>query len=212
MIRHDGGNASTVYPNRGVLPQPDHCHLWTLHERQNHSRKPHPGVAQAAYRLRNHCVSNWGYISDSPQTAVLNSVRFPGGNTKDFLKQIVGDRARDSTSDPLLLIFDECIGDLKPHYRSEEFRALFYQARHLGITTVLCCQDDIDLDRNLSNYAGHSIYLTEYTALAGLDRSGVPKSTRERVREVAPPLFAKPGYPRLVWTDAEKFSQFTLGQ
>lgn len=153
-----------------------------------------------------------GYISDSPQTAVLNSVRFPGGNTKDFLKQIVGDRARDSTSDPLLLIFDECIGDLKPHYRSEEFRALFYQARHLGITTVLCCQDDIDLDRNLSNYAGHSIYLTEYTALAGLDRSGVPKSTRERVREVAPPLFAKPGYPRLVWTDAEKFSQFTLGQ
>ena len=153
-----------------------------------------------------------GYISDSPQTVVLSSARFADGNTKDFLEQIVGDRARYGTGGSLLLIFDDCAHDLRPHYRSEEFRALFYQAKTLEITTILCCQYDIDLNRNLSKHAGHSIYLTENTALAGLDRSGVPKSTRERVREVAPSLFAKPDYPRLVWTGTEKFSQFTLGQ
>ena len=153
-----------------------------------------------------------GYISDSPQTVVLSSARFADGNTKDFLEQIVGDRARYGTGGSLLLIFDECIGDLRPHYRSEEFRALFYQTRHLGITTVLCCQDDTDLDRNLSKYAGHSIYLTESVALAGLDRSGVSQSTRERVREFAPSLFAKSGYFRFVRTGAEELSQFTLGQ
>lgn len=66
-----------------------------------------------------------------------------------------------------VLILDDCAADLqtKEFKRSETFTKIFYMGRHLGITTIISCQDPTsDLIPNLRKNALASIFTTPEAA------------------------------------------------
>jgi hypothetical protein len=88
-----------------------------------------------------------------------------------------------------LLIFDDCAAELKSQFRLPEFRALFYQGRHYGLTVVFSIQDDTDLDANLRK----NVYLTVFTqksaCCAAFCRPGPSPETKKYVARVADHVF-----------------------
>lgn len=58
----------------------------------------------------------------------------------------------------ILIIFDDCAAELKNIQKTDIFRKYFYQGRHNKITTVICCQDDTDIDANLRKNAFNTIF------------------------------------------------------
>ena len=99
----------------------------------------------------------------------------------------------------LLFIFDDCAAELKPFFKKEIFRKLFYQNRHSFITVVICCQDDTDLPTNLRKNAFVSIFTEPIVATSSFGRPSnkFPKSTREYVNEIVPDVFQ--GYRKLAY-------------
>lgn len=66
----------------------------------------------------------------------------------------------------LLLILDDCAGDYKKVFKSEEMSKFFYRARHVRITMILSCQDDKDIPPPLRRNVFVNFYTQEQTALS----------------------------------------------
>lgn len=93
----------------------------------------------------------------------------------------------------LLLIFDDCAAMIKPYLGTEAFRALFYQGRHMRITTIFCLQDDTDLGPNLRKNVFYSIFTTQAIISTNFSRPhNYPKDHTKKALECAPTLFSEP--------------------
>jgi hypothetical protein len=77
----------------------------------------------------------------------------------------------------LLLVLDDCAAELKPLLTKDIFKKFFYQNRHVGVTLVICCQDDTDLGLHLRKNVFNSFYLSPRVATDAFDRL---KPTREQ--------------------------------
>jgi hypothetical protein len=99
----------------------------------------------------------------------------------------------------LLLIFDDCAAQLKPFFRREIFRKLFYQNRHSYISVVICCQDDTDLPPELRKNAFISIFTEEIVCSSNFQRGAnrFPKSTKDYVSDIMGDVFV--GHRKLAY-------------
>ena len=70
----------------------------------------------------------------------------------------------------MLLVFDDCAAEMKALMKTPSFRKLFYQGRHLGLTTMFLCQDDTDMDANLRKNAYISIFCSPEVCSANFER------------------------------------------
>ena len=91
----------------------------------------------------------------------------------------------------LLLIFDDCAAQLKPHFSKDIFRLLFYQNRHSFITVVVCCQDDTDLPTNLRKNAFVTFFTTDIVCSSNFDRASnkFSKDTKSYVADIIHDVF-----------------------
>lgn len=71
----------------------------------------------------------------------------------------------------ILIIFDDCAAELKNIQRTDIFRKYFYQGRHKFITTVICCQDDTDMEANLRKNAFNTIFTESKVTRSYFERS-----------------------------------------
>jgi ABC-type dipeptide/oligopeptide/nickel transport system ATPase subunit len=71
----------------------------------------------------------------------------------------------------LLLILDDCASHFKSLVRNQIVRALFYQGRHVKITTIIACQDDTDLPPNLKKNAFVSMFTDPVVTTAMFNRA-----------------------------------------
>lgn len=99
----------------------------------------------------------------------------------------------------LLIIFDDCAAELKPFFKKEVFRKIFYQGRHSYISAIVCCQDDTDLPTNLRKSAFVSVFTQEVICTSNFERSTnkYSKDTRDYVKEIANEVFS--GHRKLVY-------------
>ena len=91
----------------------------------------------------------------------------------------------------LLLVFDDCAAELKPFFKTEQFRKLFYQGRHLGVTMIMCCQDDTDVDPNLRKNVFLSIYMTPQIAATAFRRAAANAQEQKYVSDIVPEVYAR---------------------
>lgn len=91
----------------------------------------------------------------------------------------------------LLLVFDDYAAQLKPFWRKEVFRKLFYQNRHSFISVIMCCQDDTDLPPNLRKNAFVSIFTDKVVCVSNFERAAnkYTKTTRQFVAEILETVF-----------------------
>lgn len=91
----------------------------------------------------------------------------------------------------MLLVLDDCAADLKLIMSEPCFEKLFYQARHVGITVLVSCQDDTDLDPNLRKNVFCTIFTTLETANANFSRStnSYGRQTLAESADIMPKIF-----------------------
>lgn len=148
-------------------------------------------------------------LFDQMETTILK--KFVGAFRGEFLAGKRGKLTEDqkytleylNLNHRLLLIFDDCAAELKPYFRTEQFRKLFYQGRHIGVTLIMCCQDDTDLDLNLRKNVFIAFYMTAEVAIAAFNRAGILKSTRDYVNEIIPVVYGEP-FRKLVFIRDDK--------
>lgn len=99
----------------------------------------------------------------------------------------------------LLLIFDDCAAELKPLFRYDEFRKLFYQNRHSFITVIISCQDDTDLPTNLRKNAFLSFFTEPIVAVTNFTRASnsFSKPTKRYIEDIVPEVIT--GHRKLVY-------------
>ncbi len=108
----------------------------------------------------------------------------------------------------ILLIMDDCAADLKAFHNKPIFKKIFYQGRHINITTIICCQDDTDLPAALRKNVTISIF-TKPTVLTGYfekKANGYTKQTQKRVMEIANKAFI--GHAKVIYIEADKASKY----
>lgn len=93
----------------------------------------------------------------------------------------------------IVLVFDDCAAELKPLYKKPIFRKLFYQSRHYNITTIMCFQDDTDLDANLRKNAYISIFCTEQVCTSFFEQSAnkFNKHVKAEVADLSPTIYSR---------------------
>lgn len=91
----------------------------------------------------------------------------------------------------IVLVLDDCAADLGLINKTEIFRRFFYQGRHCNITTVICCQDDTDLNANLRKNAMLSIFTSRGVCLSNFTRqaNNVPNDVKNMVTDAAARVF-----------------------
>jgi len=104
----------------------------------------------------------------------------------------------------LVLVLDDCAADLKPLFKKPEMRRYFYQNRHYRVTTIICFQDDTDLDTNLRKNVFCSIFCTEVVCRSFFARqsNGFNKEDRKEVDEIIPQVYDVQGghrYRKIVY-------------
>ncbi len=99
----------------------------------------------------------------------------------------------------ILLVFDDCAAELKPLFKKGVFRQIFYQGRHSYISSIICVQDDTDLDANLRKNALMSIFTTKVVAAANFERksNNFTKEDKIFVSDASPEVFV--GNRKLVY-------------
>jgi hypothetical protein len=91
----------------------------------------------------------------------------------------------------ILIILDDCSADLKPFWKKEVFKRIFYMGRHVNISIVICCQDDTDLPASLRKNVSVSIFTRDTVAKAYFEKAanGYAKATQKLVNEIAKDVF-----------------------
>ena len=72
----------------------------------------------------------------------------------------------------MVLVLDDCAAELKPAFKIEEFREIFYNHRHINITMIISCQDDTDLPANLRKTARISVFTESSVFSTYIERGG----------------------------------------
>jgi hypothetical protein len=93
----------------------------------------------------------------------------------------------------ILLLFDDCAAELKPLFPKEIFRKIFYQGRHVFMTTVISCQDDTDLPANLRKNAFMTYFTHESVASSNFERQAnrFSHEVRAHAADIIPTVFKK---------------------
>ncbi len=101
----------------------------------------------------------------------------------------------------VLLIFDDCAADLKPHAKKESFRKLFYQSRHSYITAIISAQDDTDLPTNLRKNVSVNFFTQSAVAKSNFERAsnGYSKDTQQLANAACADIFT--GHRKMVYID-----------
>lgn len=101
----------------------------------------------------------------------------------------------------LVIIFDDCAAELKPHFGKPIFRKIFYQGRHSYITSIFCNQDDTDLPTNLRKNVAVNIFTQPAVAKANFERGSnkFSKDIIARANNLYQEVFV--GYRKLVYID-----------
>jgi ABC-type dipeptide/oligopeptide/nickel transport system ATPase component len=91
----------------------------------------------------------------------------------------------------LLLIFDDCAAQLKPMFKLDIMRKLFYQNRHSFITVIFGLQDDTDLAANLRKNAFVSFFTEPIVCRSNFDRGAnqFPKAVKTYVEKISTSVF-----------------------
>jgi hypothetical protein len=82
----------------------------------------------------------------------------------------------------LVIVFDDCAAELKPHFSHEIFRVLLYQGRHYFVTSIFTCQSDTDMPVNLRQNAFITI-LTSPVSAYGYFRKDTNKMASKSDRQ-----------------------------
>ena len=106
----------------------------------------------------------------------------------------------------LLLILDDCASHFKSLVRNNIVRALFYQGRHVKITTIIACQDDTDLPPNLKKNVFISIFTDPIVTSAFFNRASnsISKPQKELVNKNIEDIFVKHRKFMYIREDPEK--------
>lgn len=99
----------------------------------------------------------------------------------------------------LLLVLDDCAAGLKPFLNLECFRTLFYQGRHLRITSMFCLQDDVDLGPSLRKNVFFSFYMGAGVANSNFMRKANFTQEHTRVALEAVKVVFRVPYRKLVY-------------
>lgn len=91
----------------------------------------------------------------------------------------------------MVLILDDCAACLAPLWKTEIFRKLFYQNRHVRLTVIFALQDDTDLPPNLKKNVFMTIYTSEAVCNTSAGRqSGGMILHKKKVLSVIEHVFA----------------------
>ena len=108
----------------------------------------------------------------------------------------------------VILIFDDCAAEIKPHLNKPIFRRIFYQSRHSYITPIFCCQDDTDLPTNLRKNVAINIFTQGIVANANFSRASnkYGKDVISYSAAITPDIFT--GHRKMVYMDNDSDRQY----
>jgi len=94
----------------------------------------------------------------------------------------------------ILIVFDDCAADIKQWGKDPTIRRIFYQGRHLNITSIYTFQDDKDLDSSFKKNAFTSIFTTQQCAVAYFQRASTNFTKQDKqLTEKLIPVILKEG-------------------
>lgn len=100
----------------------------------------------------------------------------------------------------IYLIFDDCASTFKQLYKlTPAIKKIFYEGRHKFISTILCSQDDKEIDSELRKNSMTSIFTTSRISTSTFDRTsnGYPKHDRVRAKLAIEKVFKQePNKPK----------------
>ncbi len=106
----------------------------------------------------------------------------------------------------ILILIDDCAASIKEWKDLEETKKLFFQGRHMFVTTILTMQSESIIPPHLRSNAHISIFTTEKVTNTYLlkSTSGVSSEERKKISKIAGVIFQesedadKPNYKKLV--------------
>jgi hypothetical protein len=103
-----------------------------------------------------------------------------------------------------LLVFDDCAAELKPLFKREIFRKIFYQGRHQRITIIISAQSATDVPSEARQQSFVTFYTKPAAAVKsfGLASDGHDKAVMRNISKISDIVFdAKGGHRhrKLVW-------------
>lgn len=103
-----------------------------------------------------------------------------------------------------LLVFDDCAAELKPLFKREIFRKIFYQGRHQKITIIISAQSATDVPSEARQQSFVTFYTKPAAAVKsfGLASDGHDKAVMRNISKISDIVFdAKGGHKhrKLVW-------------
>ena len=107
----------------------------------------------------------------------------------------------------LLLIFDDCTEQLKSSRNQDIFQKLFFQGRHMFITTIIAAHTDKTFSPELKKQVFISMFTAPECAASFIDlkSNGMEPAMRKKVHEIKSQIFTedKPNQ-KMVWDRLEK--------
>jgi len=107
----------------------------------------------------------------------------------------------------LVMIFDDCTEIIKKIQRNPVVQKLFYQGRHVFITTIIACHTDKALDPELKKNAFVTIFTEETCARSYIDRpsNDMNKDAKRRAHTACKGTFTPLAeFQKLAWVRDEK--------
>jgi energy-coupling factor transporter ATP-binding protein EcfA2 len=92
----------------------------------------------------------------------------------------------------VLLVLDDCASKFKKLYKmTTAIKEIFYEGRHMYISTILCSQDDKEIDSELRKNSMVSIFTTPQIATSTFERTSnsYPKHVKERAKLATETVF-----------------------
>ena len=112
----------------------------------------------------------------------------------------------------IVLVLDDCSSELRTLAKEKRFVQLFYQGRHKGVTLIVSCHDDTDLNSNLRKNVFYSIptstVMAEMMILRGtFGRKSVIE--QERIKKIITQIYINKGKYLTYVRDINKFYCFS---
>tara|TARA_B110000263_G_C15225996_1_gene472275 strand:+ start:16 stop:1095 length:1080 start_codon:yes stop_codon:yes gene_type:complete len=124
----------------------------------------------------------------------------------------------------LIIVFDDCAAELKRFNKTDTLRKLFYQSRHVFISFIITCQDEIDLDASLRKNANISIFCDSNCCIGFFERSSnaFSKKIKTTTKEISDIIYSneykntkliynKDSDNKLMWYIAKLRDKFVFG-
>lgn len=114
-----------------------------------------------------------------------------------------------NTNPNMLTVWDDCAASIKPLFKKEEFREMFYQPRHFSLTNIFTFQDNTDLDKNLRKQPFFSILCNAEVARGFCECAGFGKEEKTRALAMIPIIFARE-FQKMVYVRDDQFYRISI--